>query len=84
MLKFSTMLQYVWQYVKPPKVREIPAREVHERLGERNLFLLDANLWGQWLRGHIPGARYVGMEFAPEELPPDKDAMLIFYCDSAI
>ena len=83
MLKLSTMLHYVWQYVRPPKVREIPAREVRERLGDPEMILLDANLWGQWVRGHIPGARYVGLEFAPADLPPDKDAMLVFYCESA-
>ena len=37
-----------------------------------------------YAEAHIPGARYVGLEFSPADLPPDKDAMLVFYCESAI
>ena len=79
------MLSFVRQYVRKTPIREISAHEIRRRLGDGSFVLLDANLWGQWKRGHIPGAKYVGMEdFEPGVLPADKSAMLVFYCESAL
>lgn len=79
------MLSWLGQYVRKAPIQEISAQEVRRDLGTGRFTLLDANLWGQWVRGHIPGAKYVGME---EELggilPADRSAMLVFYCESSL
>jgi hypothetical protein len=79
------MLSFVWQYVHKTPIREISAIEVKRMLNQGSLTLLDANLWGQWVRGHLPGAKYVGMDgFEPGVLPDDRNALLIFYCESRL
>lgn len=84
-MKIGTMWSWLGQYVRRAHVQEISARQVRRDLGTGLFTLLDANLRGQWVRGHIPGAKYVGME---EELggilPPDRNAMLVFYCESSL
>lgn len=79
------MLAWLGQYVRKAPIQEIAAEEVRRGLGTGRFVLLDANLWGQWVRGHIPGAKYVGMEESFDGvLPPDRDAMLVFYCESSL
>ena len=84
-MRFGTMLAWLGQYVHRARVREISAAEVLRGLGSGAFTLLDANLRGQWVRGHIPGAKYVGMEGVDESvLPADRNAMLVFYCESSL
>jgi rhodanese-related sulfurtransferase len=45
------------------------------------LYIYDANDRESYLKGHIPGARWVQYNAVTAvELPPAKDAKLIFYC----
>jgi len=85
MMKLSSMLSFVRQYIRKTPIREISAIEVKRLMNQGPLTLLDANLWGQWVRGHLPGAKYVGMDgFEPGVLPDDRNAQLIFYCESSL
>jgi hypothetical protein len=83
-MKIGTMLSWLGQYLRKARIEEISAEEVRRGLGTGKFVLLDANLWGQWLRGHIPGAKYVGMEGLEGMLPEDRSAMLVFYCESSL
>ena len=84
-MKVGTMLAWLGQYVRKAPIREISAEEVFRGLGGGAFTLLDANLRGQWVRGHIPGASYVGMDGVDASvLPADRNAMLVFYCESAL
>ena len=85
-MKIGTMLSWLGQYVRTAKIEEISAEEVRDSLGRGKFVLLDANLWGQWVRGHIPGAKYVGMmeHVDPGVLPDDRNAPLVFYCESSL
>lgn len=87
MISLGSMLSFVKQYVHKTPIREISAIELKRMMnqGQESFTLLDANLWGQWVRGHLPGAKYVGMDgFEPGVLPDDKSALLIFYCESSL
>jgi rhodanese-related sulfurtransferase len=49
--------------------------------GKEAVYIYDANERESYLEGHIPGARWVQYEaVTAAELPPAKDAKLIFYC----
>ncbi len=79
------MLAWLRQYVRKAPIGEISAQEVYSRIGTGEFVLLDANLRGQWIRGHIPGAKYVGMEGVTRDvLPSDREKLLVFYCESAL
>jgi hypothetical protein len=86
MMKLSSMLSFVRQYIRKTPIRETSAIEVKRLMNQEAPFtLLDANLWGQWVRGHLPGAKYVGMDgFEPGVLPDDRNALLVFYCESSL
>lgn len=84
-MRIGTMFSWLGQYLRKAPIKEISAEEVRRGLGSGSFVLLDANLHGQWVRGHIPGARYVGLEgIEPGALPDDKNAMLVFYCESRL
>jgi hypothetical protein len=85
-MKIGTMLAWLGQYVHKARVKDIEPDEVLRDLGKGKFLVLDASLHGQWMRGHVPGAKYVGMEGleTPGILPDDKNAMLVFYCESSL
>ena len=48
---------------------------------KETVYIYDANDRESYLKGHIPGARWVQYNaVTAAELPPAKDAKLIFYC----
>jgi rhodanese-related sulfurtransferase len=49
--------------------------------GKETVYIYDANDRESYLAGHIPGARWVQYNaVTAAQLPPAKDAKLIFYC----
>jgi rhodanese-related sulfurtransferase len=84
-MKISTMLKFLAEYLRERHIRALSPREVLARLGQPDFYVFDSNLISEWRRAHIPGANYVGLDsYAPEVLPPDKSAALLFYCYNPI
>jgi rhodanese-related sulfurtransferase len=56
--------------------------EVRALMGAKEVvYIYDANDRESYLKGHVPGARWVQYNaVTAAELPPAKDAKLIFYC----
>lgn len=62
-------------------IPELTVAEVAARLGEPRFYVFDNNGQGRYKRGHVPGAKNLNAyNFDAGELPPDKDATLVFYC----
>jgi rhodanese-related sulfurtransferase len=60
---------------------ELTVAEVAARLGEPNFHVFDNNGAGRWKRGHVPGAKNLNAHlYEASDLPPNKDATLVFYC----
>jgi len=63
---------------------DIPALSVSEvaaRLGEPGFHVFDNNGAGRYKRSHVPGAKNLNPHlYEAAELPPDKQATLVFYC----
>jgi rhodanese-related sulfurtransferase len=50
-------------------------------LGKEAVYIYDTNDRESYLKGHVPGARWVQYNgVTAADLPPAKDAKLIFYC----
>jgi rhodanese-related sulfurtransferase len=62
-------------------IPELSVAEVAARIGQPGFHVFDNNGAGRWKRGHVPGAKNLNAyNYAAGELPPDKDATLVFYC----
>jgi rhodanese-related sulfurtransferase len=65
-------------------LKTISPGEVHrltQHPGQASVYDVNAPL--SWTTAHVPGARHLDPVSYPEsELPPDKDAMLVFYCSN--
>jgi len=66
-------------------LRVISPRELHERMGREPVGVFDVNAEERWRAGRVPGARHLDpSSFAPSELPPDRDAAIVFYCSNPL
>jgi rhodanese-related sulfurtransferase len=45
--------------------------------------VIDVNSPGSWMKAHVPGARNLDpADYKDSDLPPDKNAVLVFYCSN--
>jgi len=65
----------------PDPFRLVDAEHVSNLLGKPGVYVFDANTREVYVRGHLPGARFVSYKDYPAStLPQDRGATLIFYC----
>lgn len=65
------------------QLKRLTVDEVSTRLAANDgkTFVYDNNTKESWVKGHIPGAKWLDDEkVTASDLPPDKAATLIFYC----
>ena len=65
------------------KLKKLTVDEVATKLAANDgkTFIYDNNTKESWVKGHVPGAKWLDNEkIAVSDLPPDKAALLIFYC----
>ncbi len=56
--------------------------EVAADVGKAGVYLLDANTREVFEAGHLPGAKLVPFKVNASDLPADRSAKLIFYCQN--
>ena len=62
-------------------IPELTVADVAARLGTPGFHVYDNNGAGRWRRSHVPGAKNLNAySYDASELPPDKNATLVFYC----
>ncbi len=54
--------------------------QVEALLGRKDVVIFDVNSAGVYARGHLPGARWSGMDEVAQKLPADKTLTLVYYC----
>ncbi|MBL0220731.1 MAG: hypothetical protein IPQ07_43540 [Myxococcales bacterium] len=67
--------------MSPDEIPELTVAQVAARLGEPGFHVFDNNGAGRWRRSHVPTAKNLNAyQIEVGDLPPDKDATLVFYC----
>jgi hypothetical protein len=62
-------------------VDELSAKMDEAKAGKVALYIIDNNHKDRFEKGHIPGAKWLDYEkVQASDLPPDKEATLVFYC----
>ena len=61
-----------------------PAR-LHELMQTGSAIAIDVNPRESWIAARVPGARHLDpLSYGQGELPPGKDAPLVFYCSNPL
>jgi hypothetical protein len=67
--------------LKKVSVEELEQMLASAKDDRLELHVFDANERAVWASGHVPSARWIAFnEVRAEDLPPNKDAALVFYC----
>lgn len=69
------------------KLRTMTVDEVDARIAAHDgkTFVFDDNPHDRYVKGHLPGAKWVaGSEPTQADLPSDHGALLVFYCASEL
>lgn len=62
-------------------IEDLEARMADAQAGKLALFIYDNNEKDRFEKGHIPGAKWVDSDHVQaSDLPPNKEATLVFYC----
>ena len=64
-------------------LKELSVDDVAARIAlhDGKTFIFDNNDKERWTKSHVPGAKWVAFDkVTAGDLPPDKDATLVFYC----
>ena len=58
--------------------------ELHRQLQDgAPVTVIDVNSRDSWIKRHVPGANHLdSARFTDSDLPPDKTAVLVFYCSN--
>lgn len=63
-------------------LKSISPKDLHARMQQGPLTIVDVNSTQSWSRARVPGAINLGVEFDAAALPPDTAASLVFYCSN--
>jgi|SRR5450432_4217288 3-mercaptopyruvate sulfurtransferase SseA len=65
------------------ELKSLSVDEVAAKLAANDgkTFMFDANTKDSWIKGHVPGAKWIDDEnVTADQLPADRNALLVFYC----
>lgn len=64
-------------------LKTISPDALHQRMQNEQLAVVDVNSRSSWLKARIPGATNLApADYTENDLPPDKSAVLVFYCSN--
>lgn len=65
-------------------LKGISPKQLHERMQQGPLTIVDVNARQSWLKARVPGALNLGIDYDSGALPPDMGAALVFYCSNPL
>ena len=63
-------------------LKTISPLALHEEMRSGMCSIIDVNPRIVWMQAHVPGASNLDPNYEESALPPDKNAMLVFYCSN--
>ncbi len=64
-------------------LKSVSPAELHRLVLARQVTVIDVNSRQSWEKTHVPGARlFDPLTWTEADLPPDKQAALVFYCSN--
>lgn len=64
-------------------LKTISPRRLHRLMQHEPMTAIDVNPQVSWGKAHVPGAVNLDpVAFGEDDLPPDKDSLLVFYCST--
>jgi rhodanese-related sulfurtransferase len=66
-------------------LKAISPGELHQMVQKQPVTVVDVNSPQSWAKAHVPGALNLDpVDYKDSELPPDKEASLVFYCSNPL
>jgi len=65
-------------------LKSIAPHELHGRIGQGGVTVVDVNARHSWLQARVPGALNLPPEFDAAMLPADRATPLVFYCSNPL
>lgn len=65
-------------------LKSIAPSELHGRIGQGGLTVVDVNARHSWLKTRVPGAINLPPDIEAAMLPADRAALLVFYCSNPL
>ena len=65
-------------------LRGIAPRELHARIVQGDITVVDMNARHAWLQARVPGAINLAPDFDDSQLPTERAAPLVFYCSNPL
>lgn len=65
-------------------LKSISPKELHQRMQEGPVTIVDVNAQQSWLKARVPGAINLGVDFDPAALPRESTTPLVFYCSNPL
>lgn len=65
-------------------LKSIAPRALHQRMQLDALTIVDLNAGPSWHKARVPGAIHLDLDYAPQDLPADRSAALVFYCSNPL
>jgi rhodanese-related sulfurtransferase len=64
-------------------LKTISPSGLHEMMQKQRVGIIDVNSRQSWMKAHVPGAVNLDpVDYKDSDLPPDKEANLVFYCSN--
>ncbi|MFC5461483.1 rhodanese-like domain-containing protein [Massilia niabensis] len=65
-------------------LKGIAPRDLHGRMGQDAVTVVDVNARHSWLQARVPGALNLAPDFDGTSLPADRAMPLVFYCSNPL
>jgi rhodanese-related sulfurtransferase len=70
-------------FAKLMGLKTVSPKALHRMMQGQSITVIDVNSAQSWNQAHVPGASNLDPAgFRESDLPPDKDAALVFYCSN--